>query len=149
MCGALTVNVSVIVSPPSTVMNIIQFTSLDAMVSQTKPNSLIVTVITNQSDKSSLTDLQLDEFKQISSKFLNSSISINEAILKLRGRGKFNDISLIVLYIWLYRLQNNHVEGFQAIRSPHQEWMPKGADQRTSYAGRYGSSNSESSLSLT
>ena len=149
MGGALTPNVSVMLPPPPTAINRIQFTSLDSMVSQTKPSSLIAPVITNQPDKSILTDLQLDEFNQISSKFLDGSISMDEAILQLRGGGKFKDISLIVLYIWLYRLQNNHVEGFQPIRPPHQEWMPKGADQRPPYAGGYGSSNSGSSLGLT
>ena len=149
MVGALTPNVSVMLPPPPTAINRIQFTSLDGMVSQTKPSSLIAPVITNKPDKSILTDLQLDEFNQISSKFLYGSISMDEAIFQLRGGGKFKDISLIVLYIWLYRLQNNHVEGFQLIRPPHQEWMAKGADQRPPYAGGYGSCNSGSSLDLT
>ena len=80
MGGALTANVSVMLPPP-TVSNRIQFTSLDSMVSQTKPSSLIAPVITNQPDKIILTDLQLDEFNQISSKFLDGSISMDEAIL--------------------------------------------------------------------
>jgi hypothetical protein len=129
MGGALTPNVSVMLPPPTAISRI-HFTSLDSMVSQTKPSSLIAPVSINQPDKSILKDLQLDEFNQISSKFLDGSISMDEAILQLRGGGKFKDISLIVLYIWLYRLQNNHVEGFQTIRPPHQEWMPKGADHR-------------------
>jgi|JI71714CRNA_FD_contig_121_198153_length_4545_multi_4_in_0_out_0_4 hypothetical protein len=149
MGGALTPNVSVMLPPPPTAINRIQFTSLDSMVSQTKPSSLIAPVITNQPDKSILTDLQLDEFNQISSKFLDSSISMDEAILQLRGGGKFKDISFIVLYIWLYRLQNNHVESFQPIYPPHQEWMQNRAHQRPPYAGGYSSSNSGSSLGLT
>jgi hypothetical protein len=48
-----------------------------------------------------------------------NSISMDEAILQLRGGGKFKDISFIVFYIWLYKLQINHVEGFQPIRPPH------------------------------
>jgi len=145
MGGALTPNISVMLPPPPTANNRIQFTNLDSMVNQTKPSSLIAPVITNQPDNSIL----LDEFNQISSKFLDSSISMDEAILQLRGGGKFKDISFRVWYIWLYRLQNNHVEGFQPIRPPHQEWMPKGADQRPFSAGRYGSSNSGSNLGLT
>lgn len=147
--GALTPNVSVMLPPPPTAINRTQFTSLDSMVSQTKPSSLIAPVIINQPDKIILTDIQLDEFNQISSKFLDGSISMDEAILQLRGGGKFKNISFIVLCIWLYRLQNNHVEGFQAIRPPHQELMPKGAGQRPPYAGGYCSSNSGSSLGLT
>ena len=149
MGGALTPNVSVILSPPSTSISRSQFTSLDGMVSQTKPSFLIAPVMTNKPDKSILIDLQLDEFNQISSKFLDGSISMDEAIFQLRGGGKFKDISLIVLYIWLYRLQNNHVEGFQVIHPPHQEWMSKGANKRPPYSGGYGSSNSVSSLGLT
>ena len=145
--GALIPNVSVMLPPP-TAINRIQFTSLNSIVSQTKPSLLIAPVIINQPDKSILTDLQLDEFNQISSKFLDGSINMNEAILQLRGGGKFKDISLIVLYIWLYKLQNNPIESFQPIRPPHQEWMPKGADHRPPYAGGYGSSNSRSSLGL-
>ena len=91
---------------------------------------------------------QIDEFSQISSEFLNGSISMEEAILQLRGGDKFKDISFIVLYIWLYSLQNKHVQGFQPICLPHQEWMPKGANQRPPYAGGYGSSSPGSSLGL-
>ena len=148
MGGVLTQNVSVILPPP-TVINRIQFTSLDSMVSETKPSSLIAPVITNQPDKIILTDQQSDEFNQISSKFLDGSISMDEAILQLRAGGKFKDISFIVFYIWLYKLQINHVEGFQPIRPPHQEWMQKGGHPRPPYAGGYGSSNSGSSLGLT
>lgn len=147
--GALTPNVSVMVPSAPTAINRIQFSSQDSMISQTKASSLIAPVITNQPDKIILTDLQLDELNQISSKFLDGSISIDEAILQLRGGGKFKDISFIVLYIWLYTLQKNHVEGFQSIRLPDQEWTPKGAGQRPPYARGYYSSNSRSSLGLT
>ena len=148
MGGALTPNLSVMLPPP-TAINRIHFTSLDSMVSQTKPSSLIAPVIIYQPDKIILRDKSIDEFNQISSKFLDGSISMDEAILQLRGGGRFKDISFIVLYIWLYRLHNNHVEGFQPIRPPHQEWMPTGADQRPPYAGGYSSSNKGSSLGLT
>jgi len=131
MGGALPPNVSVMLPSPPTAINRTQFTSLDSMVSQTKPSYLIAPVIINQPDKSILTDLQLDEFNQISFKFLDGSISMDETILQLRGGGKFKDISSIILYIWLYRLHNNHVEGFQPIRPPHQEWMLKGVDQHS------------------
>jgi hypothetical protein len=93
MGGALTPNVSIMLPPSPTAINRIQFTSLDGMVIQTKLSSLIAPVRTNKPD----TDLQLDEFNQISSKFLDGSISMDEAILELRGREKFKDISLIVL----------------------------------------------------
>ena len=59
---------------------------------------------------------------------------MEEAILKLRGGVKFKDISLIVFYIWLWNLNNNHVQGFQKIRPPHHEWMP-GANSRPPYVG--------------
>jgi hypothetical protein len=146
--GVLSPNVSVMLPPP-TPMSIIQFTTLDGIDSQTKHISYIAPVISNRPHKILLTGEQVDTFSQISSEFRDGLISIEEAMLKLRGGGKFKEISLIVLYIWLYRLQNNHVEGFQPIRLPHQEWMPKGADQRPPYAGGYVSSNSGSSLGLT
>nr|YP_010134040.1 hypothetical protein KYU77_pgp067 [Tryblionella apiculata]QWM93529.1 hypothetical protein [Tryblionella apiculata] len=82
--GALTPNVSVMVPSAPTAINRIQFTSQDSMISQTKASSLIAPVITNQPYKIILTDLQLDELNQISSKFLDGSISIDEAILQLR-----------------------------------------------------------------
>ena len=148
MGGIIAPNVSVMFPPP-TAINRIQFTSLDSMVSQTKPSSLIAPVISNRPKKILLTNEQIDKFSKISSEFRDGSINMDEAILQLRGGGKFKDISFIVLYIWLYKLQNNHVEGFQPIRPPHQEWMSKGADQRPPYAGGYGSSNSGSSLGLT
>ena len=115
---------------------------------QTKHILFIAPVISNRPDKILYTDKQIDEFYQIAGKFMNSSISIDEAILQLRGGEKFKDFSFIVLYIWLYRLQNNHVQGFQTIHLPHQEWMPKGANQRPLYVGGYGSFNPRTSLSL-
>ena len=101
MGGALTPNVSVMLPPPPTAINRTQFTSLDGIVSQTKPSSYIAPVITNQPDKILLTDLKLDKFNQISSKFLDGSISMDEAIFQLRGGGKFKDISFIVFNICL------------------------------------------------
>ena len=76
MSGALSPNVSVMLPPPPTAINRTQFTSLDSMVSQTKPSSLIAPVITNQPDKILLTDLELDKFNWISSKFLDGSIQL-------------------------------------------------------------------------
>lgn len=74
---------------------------------------------------------------------------MDEAILQFRGGVKFKDIFFIVFYIWLYRLQNNHVEGFQPIRPPHQEWMENGAHPRPPSTGGDSCSNSGSSLGLT
>ena len=109
------------------------------MVSESQPVYLIIP------EKNILTDLQLNEFNQIGSKFLNGSITIDEAILELRGGGRFEEICYLVLFIWLSNLQNNSVEGFQSIRPPHQQLMP---NQRPPYIGRYGSSNSESLKNL-
>lgn len=54
--GALTPQCFSLILPPPTVINRIQFTNLDSMVRETKPSSLIAPVITNQPDKSILTD---------------------------------------------------------------------------------------------
>ena len=42
-----------------------------------------------------------------------------ELILELSGGGRLEDISWIIFYIWLWKLQNNHVQGFQPIKPPH------------------------------
>jgi hypothetical protein len=63
MGEVLTPNISVILPPP-TVINRIQFTRLNSMVSKTKPSSLIAPVITNQPDNIILTNQQSDEFNQ-------------------------------------------------------------------------------------
>lgn len=111
----------------------------ESMVSESQLVYLIIP------EKNILTDLQLNEFNQIGSKFLNGSITIDEAILELRGGGRFEEICYLVLFIWLSNLQNNSVEGFQSIRPPHQQLMP---NQRPPYIGGYGSSNSGPSLGL-
>ena len=55
----------------------------------------------------------------------------------------------IVLYIWLYKLHNNYVEGFHPIRPPYQESTTKVNGQHPFYDESYGSCNSRSSLDLT
>lgn len=99
MVEALTPNNSVTLSSPPIAINRMQFTSLDLMVSQSKPNSLIAPIITNRPNKSILTNLLLDKFNQISSKFMTGSINMDEALLQLRGAKRFKDISFIVLWI--------------------------------------------------
>ena len=116
--GSLAPSTSVMLPTPTTI-NIIQSNTLDSMGVQTRHILFISPVISNRPDKIIYTDEQIDEFSQISSEFLNGSISMEEAILKLRGGGKFKDISFIVLYIWLWRLQNNHLQSFQPIQPPH------------------------------
>jgi len=63
----------------------------------------------------------IEELYDITSKFLNTDISLEELelILELRGGGRLEDISWIIFYIWLWKLQNNHVQGFQMIKPPH------------------------------
>ena len=115
------------------------------MISETKPIFLTAPVINNQLNQM---DLQLDEFTQISSKFINSSMSIDELILQLRGGDKFKDISFIILFILLYKLQQNRIEGFPVNPVPHPQWMTNGADRRPPYARGYGYWNSGSGSSL-
>lgn len=76
-----------------------------------------------------MTNDQMEQFNIIGKKFIDGSITMEEAILQLRGGGLFTDISYLVLFIWLWKLQNSQVGSFQPIRPPHQEWMPKGAHQ--------------------
>lgn len=70
-------------------------------------------VIISRVEKVRFTNEKIEQFNIIVKKCMNGSISMEEAALKLCGGGKFKDISFIALYIWLYRLQNNHVQGFQ------------------------------------
>ena len=96
--------------------------ALDSIRAQNKNNLRSVPVISNRPDKIIYTEEQINELSQISFEFLDGSISMEEAVLKLRGGVKFKDISFIVLYIWLWKLQNSHVQGFQLppqIKLPH------------------------------
>ena len=134
--------------PFPTPISRIQLHSLELIGAQ-KQNSLrSVPVVSNRPDKIIYTDEQIDKLSKISFEFLDGSINMEKAILKLRAGGRFKDISFLAFYLWLYSSQNNSVQGFQQIRPPHQEWMPKGANQRPPYVGGYGSSNSKSSLGL-
>ena len=105
--------------PPTSLEKLIpnQLDSQTTSIGQTAP------VISNRPDKIIYTEEQINESFQISFEFLDGSITMEKAILKLRGGGNFKDISFIVLYIWLWKLQNNHVRGFQQIHPPHREWM--------------------------
>lgn len=42
-----------------------------------------------------------------------------------------------MFYIWLWKLQNNHVQGFQQIHPPHYEWMPR-SNPRPPYQEKHG-----------
>jgi len=87
--------------PPLTTINIIQSNDLDSIGIQTRHILLIAPVISKRPDKIIYTYKQIDEFSQISLDFLNGSITMEEATLKLRGGGRFKDIPFIVLYVWL------------------------------------------------
>lgn len=95
-----------------------------------------------------LTDKQIDELSRINFQYMKGSITVDEAILQLRGGGKVKDISWIIVYIWLFNLQNNQVHGFQQILPPHQEWIYKRANQRPPHVGSSGSFSRKSSLGL-
>lgn len=90
----------------------------------------------------------MEQFDIIVKKCIDGSISIKEAILQLRGEGKFKDVSFIVLYIWLLNLQNSKVQSLVPIDLPNKAWLSNGANQRPPYTGGYGSSNPGSSLGL-
>ena len=148
MGGALTPNVSVMLPPPPTSINRIQFTSLDGMVSQTKPRSLIAPVITNKPDKSILTDLQLDEFNQISSKFLYGSITMEEAILQLRGGDELTDVVAVIAFVIFINWYDSlfGVKAFQANPLPHQDpfgWLNGKYDRKPMQHTSYKSSRFE------
>lgn len=146
MGGVLAPNLSVMLPAP-TPISIIDFPTRESMNTKTRHIPILVPTILNRPNKILITAKQIDEFDQICSKVQDGSISMEEAILQLRGGGRLEDICKIAVFIYLF--QYSYVEGFQPIRPPHLEWMPEGAPKRPPYAGGYGSSNSGSSLGLT
>jgi hypothetical protein len=84
--------------PPPAIVIQTQSNNLNSIVSQSQSSCFITTVIMNELDKIILIDLQLDEFNQTSSKFLDDSITMDEEILQYRGGGKLDDTSFILPY---------------------------------------------------
>jgi hypothetical protein len=112
--------------------------------SQTRNRNLIqaTPLIKDKVDKIIFTDEEMDQFDIIIKNFIFNSI-------QFRGGVNYNDFFYIVLFIWLCKLQNSYVEGFQPIRPPHHELTPQSSHQRPPSPGGYGSSNSRLNLDLS
>lgn len=134
--------VSVSVPPPPAAIYRIDFNPPNSNVIENKTNFLAAPLITNQPNKIILTDLQLDELNKISLKIVDGSLSVQEAILDIRGGRNFKDFSYVILFILLYKIHISGVEGFQT-RPPHLWWVPNRANPHHPYSGPggYGSSN--------
>lgn len=98
----------VIPTPP--INNRIKFYSLDKIITETKN-----LVITNELNKIHLTNLELDRFNEITSKFINSSITIDKIILKLCKKKEFKDVFFILLYIFCINYNKIMLKAFSLL----------------------------------
>ena len=103
----------------------------------------IAPIIKAKMDKMTLTDYQVQELEAIFIKLQNNSITMEEAVLEIRGGG-FGDLAAILAFVIFVNWYDSlfGVEGFQVAPLPHQDpfgWL----------SGKYSSKNVGPSSSPT
>ena len=100
--------------PPTSIERLIS----NQLDSQTRNIAQFAPVIGPRVDKFVLTDKQIEELDILYSKFKNGSITMEEAILELRG-GDLSD--WLVLFVFFYMIANHTGESFLQAPLPHMD----------------------------
>lgn len=90
----------------------------------------IASIIESKMDKMVLTDQQIEDFNLICYKLQTGSITLDTAVLKLRGGG-FYDWAALVFIIYMFSLEQGR--SFQNVPLPHQDpfgWLSGNYDSR-------------------